>query len=150
MPAYAKDIKLNLSNVASSTTLTEVQLWGAMLASALAARNPTVIEEIAQEAAQHLPPAAQDAAKAANAIMAMNNIYYRATHTLSDAEFAKMPARLRMTAIANPGVDMLDFELWSLAVSAINGCPMCMDAHAHEVAAKGRVALGSPRIATSA
>src|SRR3546814_9553137 len=105
MPAYAKDIKLNLSNVASSTTLTEVQLWGAMLAAALAARNPTVVEEIAQEAAQHLPPAAQDAAKAANAIMAMNNIYYRATHTLSDGGFAKMPARLRMTAIANPGVD---------------------------------------------
>src|SRR3546814_17989457 len=103
----------------------------------MAARNPTVIEEIAQEAAQHLPPAAQDAAKAANAIMAMNNIYYRATHTLSDAEFAKMPARLRMTAIANPGVDKLDFELWSLAVSAINGCPMYRDAHSHEVVAKG-------------
>lgn len=40
-----------------------------------------------------------------------------------------MPARLRMNAIANPGVDKADFELWSLAVSAINGCGTCIDAH---------------------
>ena len=33
-----------------------------------------------------------------------------------------MPAKLRMNVIAKPGVDKVDFELWSLAVSAINGC----------------------------
>lgn len=27
------------------------------------------------------------------------------------------------------GVDKADFELWSLAVSAINGCGKCIDAH---------------------
>jgi len=36
---------------------------------------------------------------------------------------------LRMNAMANPGCDKLDFELCSLAVSAINGCGMCMDSH---------------------
>ena len=40
-----------------------------------------------------------------------------------------MPARLRMNVIANPGVEKVDFELWSLAVSAINGCGACIDAH---------------------
>ena len=40
-----------------------------------------------------------------------------------------MPARLRMNVIGNPGVDKADFELWSLAVSAINGCGACIDAH---------------------
>src|SRR3546814_3479989 len=74
MPDYAKDIKLNLSNIAGSTALTETQLWGAMLASALAARNPIVVEDIAAEAARHLSPAARNVAKAANAIMAMNNV----------------------------------------------------------------------------
>ena len=34
-----------------------------------------------------------------------------------------------MNVMANPGVDKADFELWSLAVSAVNGCGMCMDAH---------------------
>jgi alkyl hydroperoxide reductase subunit D len=61
--------------------------------------------------------------------MAMNNIYYRFTHLASDPDYATMPARLRMNVIANPGVEKADFELWSLAVSAINGCGKCIDAH---------------------
>jgi alkyl hydroperoxide reductase subunit D len=40
-----------------------------------------------------------------------------------------MPARLRMNVIGKPGVEKVDFELWSLAVSAVNGCGMCMEAH---------------------
>jgi len=35
-----------------------------------------------------------------------------------------------MNIIANPGVNKIDFELNCLAVSAINGCGMCIDAHA--------------------
>jgi alkyl hydroperoxide reductase subunit D len=137
LPSYAKDIKLNLSNITGSTALNAGQVWGALLASALAARNADVIAAVSAEAAQYLTPQAQDAAKSAAAIMAMNNVYYRSVHLLGDAELSKMPARLRMTVIANPGVDKLDFELWSLAVSAVNGCGMCLEAHAREVKAKG-------------
>jgi alkyl hydroperoxide reductase subunit D len=137
LPAYAKDIKLNLSNILNSTALTKQQLWGAILVSAIAARNETVIEAAAGGAAQNLSPEAIEAAKAAAAIMAMNNIYYRSMHLIGDPELSKMPARLRMNVIANPGVDKLDFELWSLAVSAINGCGMCLQSHAREVAGKG-------------
>jgi lipoyl-dependent peroxiredoxin subunit D len=137
IPDYAKDIKLNLGNVATSNALTPTQVWGAMLASALAARNAEVVDAIAADAAQHLSPAEQTAVKSAAAIMAMNNIYYRAIHLIEDPDLGKMPARLRMQAIGNPGVDKLDFELWCLAVSAVNGCGMCLVAHAREVAAKG-------------
>ena len=73
--------------------------------------------------------AALAAAKSAAAIMAMNNVYYRFVHLASDKDYATMPARLRMNVIANPGVDKADFELWSLAVSTINGCGTCIDAH---------------------
>jgi alkyl hydroperoxide reductase subunit D len=137
LPSYAKDIKLNLSTIANSTALNAQQVWGAALASALAARNAQVIAAIGADVGRHLSAQAQEAAKAAAAIMAMNNVYYRSVHLLNDAELAKMPARLRMTVIANPGVDKLDFELWSLAVSAVNGCGMCLEAHAREVKAKG-------------
>jgi alkyl hydroperoxide reductase subunit D len=34
-----------------------------------------------------------------------------------------------MNIIANPGVDKTLFELWSLAVSAVNACGMCIDSH---------------------
>src|SRR5690606_31226633 len=111
-----------LSNITGSTALNPQQVWGAVLASALASRNADVIAALAEESAAHLTPQAQEAAKAAAAIMAMNNIYYRSVHLLGDAELSKSPARLRMTVIGNPGVDKLDFELWSLAVSAVNGC----------------------------
>jgi lipoyl-dependent peroxiredoxin subunit D len=129
LPDYAKDLKLNLSSLLADAVLTEQQRWGTLLATALAARNAPLIAAVAADASQHLSPAAVSAAKAAAAIMAMNNIYYRFTHLASDPDYATMPARLRMNVIANPGVDKADFELWSLAVSAINGCGKCIDAH---------------------
>jgi lipoyl-dependent peroxiredoxin subunit D len=129
LPDYAKDLKLNLSSLLSDGVLTEQQRWGTLLATALAARNQDLIAAVTADAAPHLSPAALSAAKAAASIMAMNNIYYRFTHLASDPDYATMPARLRMNVIANPGVDKADFELWSLAVSAINGCGKCIDAH---------------------
>jgi alkyl hydroperoxide reductase subunit D len=68
------------------------------------------------------------AAKAAAAIMGMNNIYYRFVH-LVGGDYEKLPARLRMNIIGKPGIEKVDFELWSLAVSAVNGCGMCLTAH---------------------
>jgi alkyl hydroperoxide reductase subunit D len=61
--------------------------------------------------------------------MAMNNVYYRATHLIGEATYAALPAKLRMSVIGRPGVDKADFELWCLAVSAINGCGRCLESH---------------------
>ena len=137
LPDYAKDLRLNLGTVLTAPGLTPRQAWGTALASAIAARNPEVIAAIESEAAHHLDPVAMNAVRAAAAIMAMTNIYYRFTHLVSAKDYASMPAKLRMTVIANPGVDAVDFELWSLAVSAINGCGQCIDAHERQVTAKG-------------
>jgi alkyl hydroperoxide reductase subunit D len=129
LPNAARDIKQNLASVTGSTVLNPQQLWGALLASALAARSDTVIRAVAAEAAAILSPAAQEAAKAAHALMAMNNVFYRSVHMIHDEGLTRMPARLRMTAGGNPGVDKVDFELWELAVSAINACDECLRAH---------------------
>ncbi len=67
----------------------------------------------------------------------MNNVYYRSTHLIGDETYATMPAKLRMTVIGNPGVDKLDFELWSLAVSAIGGCGKCLESHEKVVRSAG-------------
>lgn len=129
IPDYAKDIKLNLSGLANEDAMTAQQFWGTMVACALAAKNEMVIREVVEEAAQHLSAEAMNAAKSAASIMAMNNVYYKFVGMSANAEYKTMPARLRMNVIANPGVDKGDFELWSLAVSAINGCKYCVDAH---------------------
>ena len=138
LPAYAKDLSLNLSSLAAETVLTDAQKWGAFVASAYAVGVPDVVQatEAAARAAG-VPEAALTAAKAAAAIMGMNNVYYRALHLISNAEYRTLPARLRMNVLANPGVDRADFELWSLAVSAVNGCGMCLDAHEAELKLAG-------------
>jgi len=146
MPEFAKDIKLNLSSLANEETLSDQQKWGTFFASALASGNASVIKAIEAEAADHLSAEAYDAAKASAAIMGMNNIYYRFVHIASNKEYGKMPAKLRMNIIGNPGVEKTDFELWSLAVSAINGCGMCIDAHEATLREHG---LGSEAIQTA-
>lgn len=130
IPDYAKDIKLNLSSLANDETLSVSQLWGSMLASALASGQGEVTRQIASVASEHLSAKEMDAVKSAAAIMAMNNMYYRFVHITNLSDFKSMPAKLRMNVIGNPGVDKADFELWSLAVSVVNGCGMCIDAHA--------------------
>jgi alkyl hydroperoxide reductase subunit D len=127
IPAYAKDISLNLSSLSNETILNDQQKWGAFLACAYAIGQPDVVRQI--EAAAVLSDEAKTAAKAAAAIMGMNNVYYRSLHLMKNPEYGTMPARLRMNVLANPGVDKIDFELWSLAVSAVNGCGMCLDSH---------------------
>lgn len=129
LPEYAKDLKLNLAAVAAEPLLTDQQRWGALVATAIASRNGLVIRAIEAEAQSRLSPAALAAAKTAAAIMAMNNVYYRFVHLAGSADYRSMPARLRMNALAKPGVDKVEFELWSLAVSAVNGCGLCIESH---------------------
>ena len=137
LPAYAKDSKLNLSSVITTSKLPEQQLWGTVVATALASRSARVIQELVEEAKGHLTDEAMTAAKAAASVMAMNNIYYRTMHLIGDEEYANLPARLRMQVIGNPGVDKTDFELWCLAVSAINGCGRCLESHEKVLRAAG-------------
>ncbi len=136
LPEYAKDLKLNLGSLARSTELTEQQLWGTFLATAAAARNPQVLNEIASEAADILSAEAYNAALGAASIMRMNNVAYRAKSFLGD-DYAGVRMGLRMNIIGNPGVEKADFELWSLAVSTINGCHDCTSAHADVVRKAG-------------
>ena len=129
LPEYAKDLKLNLSSLAAETSLNEQQRAGTFIACALASRNEATTRAMIAEFAPKLSPEAQTAARAAASIMGMNNVYYRFAHLASAPDYKTMPARLRMNVIGKPGVDKGDFELWCLAVSAINGCGACIDSH---------------------
>ena len=141
LPDYARDLKLNLGSVLTASGapgLNEKQIWSIALASAIAARNTSFARGIEAQAKTHLADVDIEGAKAAAAIMGMNNIYYRFLHLVEDDEYQSMPARLRMNVIANHGIDKNDFELISLAVSAVNGCGLCVTSHekklrAHEV-----------------
>lgn len=137
LPDYAKDMKLNLSSLARETVLDDQRKWGSFLASAHAIGEPATLAALTVEAEAHLSADAIKAAKTAATLMGMNNIYYRFVHLAKNDEYQTLPAKLRMNALANPGVDKADFELWSLAVSAINGCGLCIDSHEAELRKHG-------------
>lgn len=141
IPDYAKDIRLNLGSVLTpegAPDLTREQIYGVALASAYATGDKVISNTLSLD----IPDATITAAKAAASIMAMNNVYYRFIHLVHDEELKKLPAKLRMNVIGSPGIAKADFELMSLAVSAINGCGMCMEAHAHELEKAGVSKLG--------
>ena len=132
LPGYAKDLRLNLESVLSeggAPGLDRKQIALVALASAVAARHTPMTEAIQRFAAEYADEAEMDGVRAAAAVMGMNNVYYRFTHSVSDKEYATLRASLRMNVMARPGCDKATFELASLAVSAINGCAACMDSH---------------------
>ena len=137
IPEYAKDLKLNLGSVMEQSELTAEQAWGTAVACALAARNRELYRAMLDGAGDKLRPQALFGARAAAAVMGMNNIFYRFRHFASNEKYGTMPARLRMQSIRNHGADPAAFELWCLAVSAVNGCQVCVDSHEHAVREKG-------------
>ncbi|MGY3582748.1 alkyl hydroperoxide reductase subunit D [Bradyrhizobium sp. USDA 4341] len=137
IPDFAKDVRLNLTSLTADETLSPQQQYGLLLASAIATRSADVIAAMESAAVAVMTPVAIAAAKSAAAVMAMNNVYYRFVHLASNPEYKTMPPRLRMNVIGSPGVDKSDFELWSLAVSAMNGCGACIDAHEKTLRAAG-------------
>lgn len=138
LPETAKDMKLNLSSVLGEGSLNTDQLWGTAVACAIAARNDELSAAVLADAlAAGISEAALDDARAAATIMGMNNVLYRFRHFIGKEAYQSKPARLRMNYIARPKSNKADFELFCLAVSAINGCQSCVNSHEEAVLAGG-------------
>ena len=137
LPEWAKDLSLNLSTLSRSSSLTEQQQWGTFVAAAAATHNESVLVQVMEDARTHLSEEAISAALGAASIMAMNNVAYRTRHFLGSA-YDNERMGLRMNIIGTSGgVEKVDFELWSLAVSTINGCEKCVTAHEATVRGEG-------------
>jgi len=129
LPESAKDTRLNLQSVLTASSLTPAQLWGTAVAASIATRNAEVAHAIVTDAREVVEPNIIEDAKAAASLMAMNNVYYRFRHMVGKDGYSTKPARLRMNWMAKPLGSKVDFELYCLAVSAINGCEMCIRSH---------------------
>ena len=138
LPTYARDIATNLIVLADETVLTDQAKWGCFVASAHAVGEPSTLRAIETAAlTAGLSAEAFEAAKTASAVMAMNNVYFRALHLMAAPEYRELPSRLRMNRLSRPGVPAIDYELWCVAVSAINGCGACLDSHEAELRKRG-------------
>jgi alkyl hydroperoxide reductase subunit D len=137
LPEVARDLKLNLGSVLQEGVLSEAQRWGVALACAYAARNERLKDAVLETAGGIVDASVLDDARAAASLMAMNNVFYRFRHMVDKETYVQKPARLRMQRIAKPATNKADFELFCLAVSAINGCEMCVRSHEQAVIAGG-------------
>jgi alkyl hydroperoxide reductase subunit D len=129
LPEYAKDLRLNLGSILSDQLMDEDRKLGLLLACAHGSGHRPLVAAAEAEIEGKLSDQVADAARGAAALMAMNNVYYRFIHLVANPEYGKLPARLRMNFIGSHGIDKDEFELMSLAVSAMNGCGMCIDSH---------------------
>ena len=158
LPDYAKDLRLNISSLLNDQTLGDNRKYGLILACAHGTGYRPIVAAAEAEIEGRLDEAHANAARAAAAVMAMNNVYYRFVHLASNPVYGTLPARLRMNVIGSPGIDKADFELFALAVSAQNGCGMCIDSHekvliqhgvnAETIQAAARVAAVMTAVAT--
>jgi lipoyl-dependent peroxiredoxin subunit D len=133
LPDAARDIKLNLQAVLTpggTPSLTVAQRWGVAIASAHACRNERLRQAVLEDSRlAEISGEVLEDAKAAAVLMAMNNVYYRFRHMIGREAYSQKPARLRMNRLMQVATNKADFELLCLAVSAINGCEMCLQAH---------------------
>lgn len=138
LPAYARDIAANLKLLSEETELSDQAKWGCFVASAHTVGEPVTLRALEAAALEAgLSRAALEAAKTASALMAMNNVYFRALHLMAAPGYRELPSRLRMNRLSRPSVPATDYELWCVAVSAINGCGACLDSHEAELRARG-------------
>ncbi|HEX3775122.1 MAG TPA: carboxymuconolactone decarboxylase family protein [Polyangiaceae bacterium] len=129
IPEVTKDLRLNLSQVLDSGTLAPSDRWGVAIAVALAARSRRLAEAlIASRPAEVSEKTVEDAVAAA-AMMGMTNVFYRFRHLVEKPSYEQKPARLRMQRLAKPATSAASFELYSLAVSAVNACEVCVRSH---------------------
>jgi alkyl hydroperoxide reductase subunit D len=129
-PDVARDIRVNLQNVLQPGSLSADQVWGTAVACARASRNAALVAAIEADAkAAGASDASLADARAAAVLMGMNNVFYRFKHLVAKEVYEKKPARLRMQRLSQVESSKADFELYCLAVSAINNCQSCIAAH---------------------
>jgi alkyl hydroperoxide reductase subunit D len=153
---FAKDTKLNLSSLFVQEHYHEMskqQVWGSVLAGAYFLGDKAFVAALLADNKKEsiLDKSYLEATKTAASLMAMTNVYYRFLHLVEDGDFAKMPAGLRMNAMKNHGINEIDFEIFCLVISAVNGCGLCIKSHVKSVLAKGaskKLVQGSIKIAS--
>lgn len=127
---YLRDLKLNFNSTLTSEHLTakEIALLGISLS--VNERNKTLLGFFKEFAKENEATAEEIAEAAACAsLLASNNVFYRFRHFTQKEKYSQIPARVRMQIMMKPVTGKEFFELMSLAISAVNGCEMCVNSH---------------------
>ena len=127
---YLADLKINFKNSFESEYLSKKEI--ALLGVALAVNaNSKILRAFFSDNARQKGASAEEIAEAVAcaSLLSANNVFYRFRHFLNKEKYNEIPARIKMNIMARPVTGKEFFELVSLAVSAVNGCEMCVKAH---------------------
>lgn len=135
---YVRDLKLNFSSTFTSGHLTDKEC--ALIALSIAVNNNNkVLTDFFEKLAVAKEATAEEVAEAVGcaSLLALNNVFYRFRHFTGKEKYTQIPARVRMQIMSSPVTGKEFFELMSIAVSAVNGCEMCVNAHEKSILALG-------------
>ncbi|HEY4324232.1 MAG TPA: carboxymuconolactone decarboxylase family protein [Mucilaginibacter sp.] len=127
---YLRDMKLNLISTLTSEHLTPKECGLIGLSTAINNNNTLLTDFFTKYAeAQGATPTETGEAAGCASLLASNNIFYRFRHFTQKEKYSQIPARIRMQLMMKPVTGKEFFELMSMAISAVNGCEMCVNAH---------------------
>jgi alkyl hydroperoxide reductase subunit D len=135
---YLRDLKINITNALAAETLSKKEAYLLALAAATNEKNSTLQNAftafVKAEGANEKEIAETISC---TSLLTANNVYYRFRHFMHDEFYNNAQAGIRMSIMANPILGKEFFELLSLAVSALNGCELCVTSHEKALIAHG-------------
>ena len=135
---YLKDLRINLNNALSYQNLTNKESYLLALAVAMNEKHENLKLAFSQLAATEGATSEEITELfALVSLMNVNNIFYRFRHFTDKEYYNNTPAGIKMSIMMNPVLGKEFFELASLAISAVNGCEMCVNAHEESVIKHG-------------
>lgn len=127
---YLRDLKLNFNSTLTSAHLNNKECALIGLSTAINNNNIPLTQFFTGYARDQDATTAEIAEAAGCAsLLAANNIFYRFRHFTKKEKYSQLPVRIRMQIMGSPVTGKEFFELMSLAISAVNGCEMCVNAH---------------------
>lgn len=127
---YIKDLKVNVSNALNFPNLNRKESTLLALGASINEKNKVLIgafEQLARENGANELEIAD--VYACVSLLSTNNIFYRFRHFTKKEYYETTPAGIKMSIMMNPVVGKEFFELLSLAISALNGCELCVNSH---------------------
>ncbi len=135
---YVRDLRMNLKSIYKSKVIDQKEANLIALSIAVNNSNDLLIEsytKLAKDSGASKEEIAD--ATACASLLSANNVLYRFRHFVEKDYYNTARAGLRMNIMMTPVLGKELFELISLAVSAVNGCEMCVKSHEASVLEAG-------------
>ena len=135
---YLKDLKINVLNSLKYDNLSKKESYLLALSTAINEKH-NILKNVFESLAISEGAIENEIAEIISCVslLNINNVFYRFRHFTKKEYYEQTPAGIKMGIMMNPVLGKEFFELVSLAISALNGCEMCVNAHEESILKAG-------------